>query len=67
MIRADLDDDLRDMPRGVLIHVLGIDMAPTRPVSPPSPDYPPHLLIDPWLNPGAWAAAVDNYAKEQGR
>lgn len=63
MIRADLPEWAQDMPRAVLMGAL--DITPSSSVqSPPSPDYPPHLLIDPWLNPGAWAAVVDNYAKE---
>lgn len=62
MNRQDLPTWAQDMPRGALLGAL--DIAPSSSVqSPPSPDYPPHLLIDPWLYPGAWAAAVDNYAK----
>lgn len=61
--RDRLPEWAQDMPRGVLLGAL--DIAPSPSVVETPPWYPPHLLIDPWLNLGAWAAAVDNYAKEQ--
>lgn len=65
MIRADLPEDLRDMPRGVLIHALDIDMT-ERPRPPrPSSWLPRSVLIDPWLYPDAWAVAVEAERLEQ--